>query len=296
VTNDPRGLREIPGIRAGHWTDPAAQTGCTVVLFPPSTVASCEVRGGAPASRELAVLAPEATVSHIDAAVLTGGSAFGLAAADGVMRFCEERGLGVSTPAGPVPIVPALGLFDLGAGRSSVRPDPAAGHAAAVAAERGDPVAVGAVGAGAGSRVSHRLGEAGARSGGISVATLRAGDLVVSVIAAVNAYGDLDVDGAGVARLAAELGAGSPLGPEQVFASTTIGVVSTNARLDKLGCLIVAQGAHDGLARAVAPPHTRYDGDAFIAAATGEVDADVDVVRVLAVAAVERAIRAVADD
>jgi L-aminopeptidase/D-esterase-like protein len=285
---------EISGIRAGHWTDPAARTGCTVVLFPPNTVASCEVRGGAPASRELAVLAPEATVSHVDAAVLTGGSAFGLAAADGVMRFCEERGLGVATPAGPVPIVPALGLFDLGAGPSSVRPDAAAGHAAAVAAEHGGPVAVGAVGAGAGSRVSHRLGDAGARSGGISAATLRAGDLVVSVIAAVNAYGDLDVDGAGVGRLAAELAAGSSLGPKQVFASTTIGVLSTNARLDKLGCLIVAQGAHDGLARAVSPPHTRYDGDAFIAAATGEVDADIDVVRVLAVAAVERAIRAVA--
>jgi L-aminopeptidase/D-esterase-like protein len=287
-------LTDVPGVRVGHWTDPDAQTGCTVVLFPPGTVAAAEVRGGAPASRELAVLAPEATVAHIDAAVLTGGSAYGLAAVDGVLRFCEERGRGVPTSGGPVPIVPGLALFDLGVGDPRIRPNAAAGHTAALAAERDEPASLGPVGAGAGARVGHRHGAAAAEPGGVRAATARHGDLVVGALIAVNGYGDIDVDGRGLDRLATDLAVGRSLGPQALFGHTTIGVVATNARLDKLGCLIVAQGAHDGLARAIIPAHTRYDGDAFISAATGTAPAEIDVVRALAAAVVERAIRAAA--
>jgi L-aminopeptidase/D-esterase-like protein len=286
-------LTEIAGIRVGHWTDPVARTGCTVVLFPEGATASAEVRGGAPAGRELDLLAPERTVRRIDAAVLTGGSAFGLAAADGVMRFCEERDMGVPTPAGRVPIVPALGLYDLAVGDPKVRPRADDGYAACLAATAG-PVALGPVGAGAGTLVGMYAGPAAARPGALAGAVLRAGDLAVAVLAAVNAFGAVDLDGSGVAEAAAALAAGRPLGTAGAFTNTTIGVVATNARLDKLGCFLVAQGAHDGLARALAPPHTRVDGDAVIAAATGQVDADVDAVRLLAVAATERAIRSVA--
>lgn len=286
-------VTEVPGVRVGHWTDRAARTGCTVVLFPDGTTASGEVRGGAPATREFALLAPERTVRRIDAVVLTGGSAFGLAAADGVMRYCEERGAGVPTPAGPVPIVPALALYDLAVGDRAVRPGPDAGHAACVAAAAG-PVELGQVGAGTGAVVGHYSGADGARPGGLTGATLRAGGLIVGALVAVNAFGAVDTGGSGVADVATDVVAGRPLGTAEGFTNTTIGVIVTNARLDKLGCHIVAQGAHDGLARALAPPHTRVDGDAFVAAATGAVDADVDTVRLLAVAVTEQAIRSAA--
>jgi L-aminopeptidase/D-esterase-like protein len=247
-------------------------------------------------------LAPAATVSHVDAAVLTGGSAFGLASADGVMQWCEEHGLGVVTSAGRVPIVPALGLYDLAIGDPAVRPGPDAGHAAAAAATDG-PVSLGRLGAGTGARVGLAGGPEAARSVGLVGATARVGDLVVASLAAVNAVGTIDVDGGGVERAVAMLAdpasatasptaqSATPSSASVAPTNTTIGVVVTNARLDKAGCLILAQGAHDGLARAIAPPHTRRDGDAFIAAATGMVEADLDVVRLLAVATVERAIR-----
>src|SRR5947208_17041580 len=142
-------ITEISGIRVGHWTDDVACTGCTVVLFPDGTVASGEVRGGAPATREWELLAPEKLVAQIDAVVLTGGSAFGLAACDGVVRFCEERGMGFPTAAGPVPIVVGAALFDLLTGDRSVRPTAEHGYAACVAATAGD-VPTGRVGAAAG--------------------------------------------------------------------------------------------------------------------------------------------------
>jgi L-aminopeptidase/D-esterase-like protein len=286
-------LTEVPGIRVGHWTDAAARTGCTVALFPPGTVASAEVRGGAPATRELALLAPDRTVRRVDAVLLTGGSAFGLAAADGVMRYCEERSMGVPTPAGRVPIVPALALFDLAAGDPTVRPGAADGYAACAAATAA-PVELGAVGAGTGAVVGLYRGVEGMRPGGLAGAAFRAGDLVVAALVAVNGFGAVDADGSGVAEVAANLAAGAALGTAGGFTNTTIGVLATNARIDKIGCLIAAQGAHDGLARALAPPHTRVDGDAFVVAATGQVDADVDTVRLLAVAAVERSVRSLA--
>lgn len=280
------------GIRVGHWSDPAARTGCTVLLFPHGTTASAEIRGGAPASRELALLSPQRTVSQVDAVLLTGGSAFGLAAADGVMRYCEEHGRSVATPGGAVPIVPALAVFDLAVGDASVRPGAAQGYAACQAAEYGEPE-WGQVGAGTGASVGQVLGPEGVRPGGIAVAQARAGELVVAAVVVVNAFGAIDSDGTADERIAATVRPES-LVDASLFGNTTIGVVASNARLDKSGCLIVAQGAHGGLARAISPAHTRFDGDAFIATAGGEVDADVDVVRLLAATTVTRAIRSLA--
>lgn len=317
-------LTDVPGLRVGHWTDAAAGTGCSVVLFPEGTVASGEVRGGAPATREMEVLDPLRTVARLDGLVLTGGSAFGLASADGVMRFCEERGMGFATPAGPVPIVVALGLFDLMVGDPSVRPGPEQGYAACVAATDG-PVPSGLVGAGTGATVA--ASGAGAdedvpvprRPGGLVTGSVRVGDLVVGVLVAVNAAGVPGADDALAVDIAAlapsatdrsDAGDASeqagPSGADGIpevpdggaaggagmvgLGNTTVGLVATNADLDKVGCNLVAQGAHDGLARAVFPAHTRADGDAFVAAAVGGVQADVDVVRGLAVHAVTQAI------
>ena len=289
-------ITDVPGLRVGHWTDARAATGCTVVLFPAGTVASGEVRGGAPATREVALLDPRRTVDRIDGLLLTGGSAFGLAAADGVVRFCEERGMGFVTPAGPVPIVVGLGLFDLMVGDPTVRPGPEEGYAACVAARDGR-IASGRVGAGTGATVagpgpvSAGARPSGRRPGGLVTGAARVGDLVVAALVAVNAAGepaasdDSALDLAAAAEARDETATG--------FGNTTIGLVATNARLDKLGCHLVAQGAHDGLARAVFPAHTRSDGDAFVAASVGGEDgvpATVDTVRNLAVHVVARAI------
>jgi L-aminopeptidase/D-esterase-like protein len=311
-------------VRVGHWSDPVARTGCTVVTFPEGTVASGEVRGGAPASRELALLEPIRTVARIDALVLTGGSAFGLASADGVVRWCEERGRGFATAFGRVPIVVALALYDLDVGDPGVRPDAAAGYAAARdgapwpdAPDGGGegpqngpgrgvahgPVLLGPVGAGVGATVGEAVLGRSPRPGGLVAATVAAGDLMVSALVAVNAAGLPGGDSA----LATDPALARPRqwsgdAPEAGAAAggagtnTTIGLVTTNARLDKLGCLRVAQGAHDGLARAVFPPHTGFDGDAFVAASVGggRVDATGDAVRALAVHAVAEAIGALA--
>lgn len=285
----------VDGVRVGHWTDPVAQTGCTAVILPPGSIASYECRGGAPASRELTALEPDKSVQSCDAVLLTGGSAFGLAAADGVMRWLEEQGRGVMTPAGVVPIVPTLGIFDLAVGDSSVRPGPDAGYAAA--ADAGPDLAdERLVGAGTGARVGHWRGPDGSVPGGIAIAVKRSGDVVVWALVVVNAFGDID-DGREPPT------SESVDALRQVFefraddrTHTTIGVVVTNATVDKTGCRIVAQGAHDGLSRALSPPHTRFDGDGFIAAATGEVPAHIDLVRFLALTAATDAIRACAVD
>jgi L-aminopeptidase/D-esterase-like protein len=274
-------ITQVPGVRVGHWTDERARTGCTVVLFPAGTVASGEVRGGAPGTREWALLSPERTVNRVDAVVLSGGSAFGLAACDGVTHWCEERGIGHPTSAGPVPIVVGMVLYDLMVGDPSVRPDAEAGYAACVAARAG-PFPVGQVGAGAGATVAKWQGPDAVLPGGIGSAAEWAGPLVVAAVVAANAVGGLRDQN----RLH---------WPEEflrAFENTTIGVVATNARLDKVGCLLTAQAAHDGLARALDPAHSTVDGDAMVAAAVGEVVAPVDQVRLLAARAVEDAIRA----
>lgn len=245
------------------------------------------MRGGAPASREVAALAPDKTVESFEGVLLAGGSAFGLAAADGVMRYYAEQDRGVLTPAGRVPVVPTLALFDRVVGSPDAYPDAAAGYAAAR-----DTASVlnGAVGAGTGASVSNWRGE-DRLPGGLRYAEVQVGELVVGALCAVNAFGDID-PGTGPVDLSIvdALLAAAP----DYRSNTTIGVVVTNAALSKADCYLVAQGAHDGLARAVTPPHTRFDGDAFVAAATGAMPAHVDVVRLLALDAVCTAIRAVA--
>ncbi|MDZ7674351.1 MAG: P1 family peptidase [Acidimicrobiales bacterium] len=277
-----RVITDVDGIRVGHWTDAEAETGCTVALFPEGTVASGEVRGGAPATREFALLDPAMMVQRLDAVVLTGGSAFGLASADGVMALLAEQGRGFETVGGPVPIVVAMAVFDLAVGDGSVRPGPVEGRAAAEAAASG-PHDLGQVGAGTGATVAKWRGPDHRRPGGVVAETVRFGEIVVSALVAVNAFGE-------PGSTPGEVLDGTTA---DMFQNTTIGVVATNAKVDKLGCHLLAQSAHDGLARAVAPTHTAADGDAFVAAAAGSVEAELAIVRTMAVAAVERAIRSV---
>lgn len=292
-------LTDVPGVRVGHWTHVAARTGCTVALFPAGTVASGEVRGGAPGTREWELLRPDRLVHRLDAAVLSGGSAFGLAACDGVARWCEERGMGLPTAGGPVPIVVGSVLYDLGTGDRSVRPGADEGYAACEAAGAGR-ILTGAVGAGTGATVGKCRGAGAGRPGGLGTATARGpAGVTVAALVACNAWGDLRPVGAGPSVSAAIGEAPVPWAEQGPLTSTTIGIVATNARLDKLGCLLVAQSGHDGLARALEPVHAAVDGDALVAAATGEVQlpgppgpVGLEVIRSLAASVVEAAVRA----
>lgn len=272
------------GVRVGHWDDQTARTGCTVVLMPSGTVASGEVRGGAPGTREWALLEPGRSVDRVDAVVLAGGSAFGLAACDGVVRWCEERGLGVPTPAGPVPIVVGMVIYDLAVGDPRVRPGPLEGYAAAQAATPEPPE--GRVGAGCGATANKwDLSNQQPMPGGLALAGWAEGDLVVSALVVVNALGGLREGGP---RDDPRIPSGRPFG----VSNTTLGVVTTNARLDKVGCLKMAESGHDGLARALDPVHTAYDGDALVVGATGQVEAPLAVLAELAAWSVEEAVRA----
>ncbi len=279
-------ITDVRGVRVGHWTDAEAGTGCTVVLLPPGTVASGEVRGGAPGTREFELLAPHRLVTSVDAVVLTGGSAFGLAACDGVVQWCEEQGRGFPTSVARVPIVVGAVIFDLAVGDATVRPGPEQGYAACVSASEND-IEVGRVGAGTGATIGNWRGRGAARPGGLGGASERDGDLVVSALMVVNAVGDL-------ARPAADRPPLPPPAPAPATfgENTTIGVIVTNARLDKTSCFLVAQSGHDGLARALEPAHLSVDGDAIVACATAEVETSADRVRILAARAVEAAIRA----
>ena len=282
----------ITGVRVGHWTGDS--TGVTVLLTPEGTVGAGEVRGGAPASRELALLEPDRTVERVDAVVFAGGSAFGLAAADGVMRYLAEHGVGFPSAGGPVPIVPTACVFDL-AEHGNFAPGAGEGHAAARAADRGDDVATGRVGAGRGATVGKWRGREHAVSGGIGVAVGRSDDATVAVLAVVNAVGDvIGRDGGVIAGSTAPPAA--PAFPadapfEEQGANTTLVVVVTDAKIDKLSCHLVAQSAHDGLARALHPAHTRFDGDLAITLATGGVETHLDRLRVIAADLVAEAIR-----
>jgi L-aminopeptidase/D-esterase-like protein len=298
------GLTDVAGIKVGHFTDTRRPTGCTVVLAEAGARCGVDVRGGAPGTRETDLLDPVNLVGEVHAIVLAGGSAFGLDAASGVMRFLEERGIGFAVGAARVPIVPAAILFDLYLGDPSVRPDAAAGYAAAVAAS-GGPVAEGNVGAGAGCTVGKLFGfERGMKSGIGSVALRRPDGLVVAALVAVNAIGDI-VDGQSGGLIAGArsaegtrlAGSVAALVAGQVSAgaageNTTIGVVATNAALTKAELKKVAQMAHDGLARSIAPVHTPWDGDTLFALSAGEAHPrdGVLAVGVLAAEAVARAV------
>lgn len=292
-------ITEIAGVRLGHWTDASARTGCTVAILPSGTVASGDVRGGAPGTREWALLDPRRTVDRVDAVVLAGGSAFGLAACDGVVRWCEERGIGWPTGAGPVPIVVGLVVYDLGVGDPAVRPGPAQGYAACVDALAGaSAVGRGPVGAGAGATVGKWRGPDAFQPAGLGSAVVRYESWTVAALVVVNALGDLAGPPGGPPRVYSPGVAGVlPAGPEAgagASEATTIGLVVTDARLDKAQCRLVAESAHDGLARAIDPVHTAADGDAFVAAATGTAETPphaVHAIRSLATWVVEAAIR-----
>lgn len=308
----PGGLTAIPGVRVGHAHDPEALTGCTVVLCEKGAVAGVDQRGGAPGTRETDALRPMHLVERVHAVVLTGGSAFGLDAAAGVVRYLEERGVGFDTGVAKVPIVPAAVIFDLSIGRADVRPDAAMGYAACQAATDG-PVAEGNVGAGMGATVGKILGPQWATKAGLGSAALALGGGVrVAALMVVNALGDV-VDPHSGAILA---GARNPRrGPlrfgEGVFAdtlrvldslagraalrfasrgNTVIGVVATNARLSREQATLVAQMAHDGIARTVRPAHTLFDGDTLFCLSLGDKRADPTVVGAFAAEVVAQAV------
>jgi L-aminopeptidase/D-esterase-like protein len=283
-------ITSIPGIQVGHWTDPVAKTGCTVILFPEPNVAAVEIRGAAPGSRETALLAPGMRVEAVQAILLSGGSAFGLAAADGVMAELEQAGRGHPTPAGPVPIVPTAVIFDLLTGDPNVRPGPEQGSAA-VRDASAEPVQMGSVGAGTGAMVAGWRGFSAITEGGLGSASSPAGDALVGALAVVNSVGD-------VFTLEGEPLTGGPLlpGPPGVVplpdGNTTLVVAATDARLTRDELLRVAVRAQDAVAVCMRPGHTRYDGDAAFAVSCGEVSAPVDLVGEAAFVAVGRAIEA----
>jgi L-aminopeptidase/D-esterase-like protein len=286
----------VAGVRVGHVTGNG--TGVTVMLFASGTVGSAEVRGGAPATRETDLLDPSRTVARVDAIVLAGGSAVGLAAADGVMRYLAERGQGFATAAGAVPIVPAACIFDL---VEAGGPPPGAddGYEAAVAAARNEALEPGRVGAGAGATVGKWRGREWAAPGGVGVAETTIDGVRVGALAVVNALGDvIAADGTKLAGSSAPLeapGFPSSLPFEESRANTTLAVVVTDAVLDKAACFLLAQSAHDGFARALRPAHTRFDGDIAFAVATAattpEVAPNLDRLRVAAADVVAEAIR-----
>lgn len=295
-------LTDVEGVRVGQWTDSTAKTGCTVIVVPPGTIASGEVRGGAPGTREFDLLDPTRMVETIDAVLLCGGSAFGLAAADGVVRWCEENERGHLTAHGRVPIVVGAVIYDLGVGSSTVRPGPTEGYQAATDAAT-DSHDVGLVGAGTGATVNKLSGSP--RPGGLGSATVASGDVIVSALMVVNSLGDV-VDGpltdASLRDLVPELQARLASLPQRtnregaVRTNTTIGVLATNATLSKLECFLLAQSGHDGIARAIWPAHLSGDGDALIVLSVPSNDrpihAPIDAIRALSVEAVARAIRA----
>ena len=294
----------IPGLQVGHAQDIKAATGCTVVLVPQGAVCGVDQRGGAPGPRETDLLRPMHQVQQVHAILLTGGSAFGLAAADGVVRWLEERGFGLDVGPARVPIVPAAVLFDLGIGRADVRPDAAMGYAACQAAGGGPEMQqTGSVGAGAGATVGKLLGPAAQMKGGLgSVAIQVRPDLVVGALIAVNCFGNVvDPDSGRILAGARRPGGAGLVGTTEAIkkmsgqlawpGSTVIGVVATNGQLNKEATNKVAQMAHDGLARAIRPAHTMFDGDTLFAVATGQGPAaDVNVVGAFAAEATARAI------
>jgi L-aminopeptidase/D-esterase-like protein len=287
----PGSIVDVGGIKVGQYSDTRRPTGCTVIIFERGAVAGVDVRGSAPGTRETDLLNPVNTVERVNAILLAGGSAFGLDAASGVMRYLEENRMGYRVGASIVPIVPAAILFDLNLGDGKIRPDEQAGYAACQAASTSAPKE-GNVGAGAGATVGKLFGFGSAMKSGIGSASMRIGEsgLVVSAIVAVNAAGDVRhrqtgrilagaraPDGQGFLDSMSQILQGATLGRREAGGNTTIGLVATNAVLTKTEASKVAQMAHDGLARTINPIHTAADGDTIFAAATGSASERADV-------------------
>lgn len=295
-------LTAVNGIRVGHATDQEALTGCTVILCPPNTVGGVDQRGGAPGTRETDLLSPMHLVENVHAIVLAGGSAYGLATADGVMGYLEEQGIGYPVEQFVVPIVPTAILNDLLIGDGSVRPTADMGYQAAKIASS-EPVQQGNVGAGAGCRVGAFFGNGLATKGGLGSASATVGEgLIVSAIVAVNAVGDiLAEDGktiagirnpeGGFAGMMNVMGQMAHIPASATRNNTVIGAIATNAQLTKEEVNKVAQMAHNGLGRTIRPAHTMYDGDTIFALATGEIPANVNVIGALAAEVMAQAIR-----
>ena len=301
-------ITDVPGVLVGHATDLDALTGCTAVLVEGGAVAGIDQRGGAPGTRETDALHPMDLVDKAHAVVLAGGSAFGLDAASGVMRFLEEKGVGFDTGYARVPIVPAAVLFDLGIGKANVRPDAEMGYQACKNASK-QPVSEGNVGAGTSATVGKIFGMRQAMKSGMGSASINlGGGLVVGAIIATNAYGDVIDPQTGeiiAGARAIDKSAGSPfldtletmkslLGKTVLHFSsqhnTVIGVVATNAKLTKEEVNKVAQMAHNGLARTIRPAHTMFDGDTLFALATGKKKADVNLIGAYAAECVAAAV------
>lgn len=306
-------ITDVPGIRVGHAHDSEALTGCTVVLCEAGAVGGVDQRGGAPGTRETDPLRPMHLIQHVHAVVLSGGSAFGLDSATGVVRYLEERGVGFDVRVSKVPIVPAAILFDLGIGRADVRPDAAMGYAACQQASADRPEE-GNAGAGMGATVGKILGMGGAMKSGIGTASIDlGGGAIVAAIVAPNALGDIIDPATGrilAGARATKIGpirfgeggefadtlkvmrgfAGKTILRFAARGNTVIGVVATNALLTKEETNKVAQMAHDGIARAVRPAHTMLDGDTLFALSMGRKKVDVNVVGAYAAESVSQAI------
>jgi len=298
-------ITAVRGLLCGHFTDTRRPTGCTVVITPEGAVAGVDVRGAAPGTRETELLSPLNTVEKVHAVLLAGGSAFGLDAAGGVMRWLEEHGIGVQVGPVKVPIVPAAILFDLFTGDPTIRPDAAAGYAACEAANSNAP-AEGNVGAGAGAMVGKLFGIERAMRGGIGSASVTVDGITIAAIVAVNAVGDVidpatgrviagarSADGRTLLNTTQALLRGEkPIASFMPGTATTLGIVATDAVLTKTQANKLAQMAHDGLARAIDPVHTPTDGDTVFALATGAAGRreDLTVLGAIAAAVTTRAV------
>jgi L-aminopeptidase/D-esterase-like protein len=303
-------ITAVPGLRVGHAQNDEAMTGCTVILCEAGAVGGVDQRGGAPGTRETDLLRPVHRVEQVHGVLLTGGSAFGLEAAGGVMRYLEERGIGFDVGVARVPIVPAAVIFDLAIGRADIRPDDAMAYQACIMAST-TPVVEGNVGAGTGATVGKILGMQNAMKAGVGSACVEIGaGLFVGAIAVVNALGDVIDPRSGeiIAGARSEDGFADTLQVMRQFqamssasaSNTVIGVVATNAKLSKEETNKVAQMAQDGLARAIRPAHTMYDGDTIFALSTGDVQADVNLIGAFAAdvfaEAIVRGVKAVRRD
>lgn len=298
------GIMEVGGFRVGHAQDAEAATGCTVLLCDRMSPAGLDVRGGGPASRESQILSPVAQADSINAVLLSGGSAFGLDAAGGVQAYLEERGIGFDVGVTKVPLVSQSCLFDLGVGRMDVRPDRDMAYQACEQASYHAP-AEGNVGAGTGCSVGKYRGMARAMKSGFGTYALQAGRLKVGALVAVNALGDIYDGGKQIAGLlngdrtalsntVEELLQDVTIAENLFSGNTTLGIVVTNAKLNKTQLTKVAGMTHNGFARAIRPVHTMADGDSIYALSTGDLPGDVNVVGTMAALAMERAtVRAV---
>ena len=296
-------ITDVPGIKVGHYTDKEAATGCTVVICEEGAVAGVDVRGSAPGTRETDLLKPANLVERVHAVLLGGGSAFGLNAAGGVMRYLEEKGIGFRTTTGCIPIVPAAVLYDLDTGSSQVRPGINEGYTACQVAGNKE-VTEGSVGAGTGATVCKLMGLNHAIKGGIGTASKELPDgTIVAAIFAVNALGDIidhttgktlasprfpdDIHRTGTIELLQRNYSNADFTPT----NTTLGIVATNARLNKEQVNKIASMAHDGMARAINPSHTMYDGDTIFALSLGDKTGDITTVGAVAAELASEAIK-----